>query len=630
AVWAAVAWAVVLGGCAWVAWRARPRAAEPHPQAPTGPSHHSPAPAALGRRRRRARLLLAANLALAALTAALFAFTTVSWYLIWIPWLAAAACALAWCQLRGEPAAPEPRRPRLEPVVVAAWALGLAALSLFILNPDSDDAQYVHLSTWTAAHGSFPLRDVMFTDQGLPALFYPPASSYESLIGTLARIGPLGVPDIVYFVVPPLAAILSVLATWRLLRGWSVPRAWLALSVACAFLLFSATTTRAFGVFGLTRGWQGKSLLVAALVPLLLALAIEYGQRPTRRALVLLACAGVASIGLSTTAIFLVPVIALGCMAPVALRSVRTAVAGFAAMAGYPLAVGVASLAVGGRAPDKHYSAEQLQPQTLLHLVLGVNLPALLAVAAILVAPALLPRARAGAMLAGTALVAGCLLAPRLAEKLFTGIGLGRELSRLVWAVPVAALLGALATTLTADRHRVVRYAPAVVLIAAVVLGGQPVWSTAVGSAVPGTVVWKRWPASIPEARAIIAQTRPGDVILAPRTVSETLLVMSGEVTPVGTRPQYVKALRKVPGGHARERLRLIYLVDRTGRTPARSSPKHAAQVRRVRRALRAVGVDLACTYPGKGRQRAVLTDAGFTQPVPVPGLACLRAPGRG
>ncbi|HEY7076266.1 MAG TPA: hypothetical protein VH418_12885, partial [Solirubrobacteraceae bacterium] len=47
AVWAAVAWAVVLGGCAWVAWRARPRAAEPHPQAPTGPSHHSPAPAAL-------------------------------------------------------------------------------------------------------------------------------------------------------------------------------------------------------------------------------------------------------------------------------------------------------------------------------------------------------------------------------------------------------------------------------------------------------------------------------------------------------------------------------------------------------------------------------------------------------
>ena len=35
----------------------------------------------------------------------------------------------------------------------------LAALSLFLVNPNADDSEYVHLSSWVAAHGSFRARD---------------------------------------------------------------------------------------------------------------------------------------------------------------------------------------------------------------------------------------------------------------------------------------------------------------------------------------------------------------------------------------------------------------------------------------------------------------------------------------
>jgi hypothetical protein len=462
---------------------------------------------------------------------------------------------------------------------------------------------------------------VLFGDQVLPALFYPPASSWEALLGTVGRVTTVSVPHIVYIAVPPVAAVLAVLATWRLLRDWRVPRVWLALSVAFAFLVLGAVTMRAFALFALTRLWQGKALLVTVLVPLLFALAHEYAERPTRRALALLACAGVAAVGLSTTAIFVVPVIALGCFAPVALRSLGVALRGFTATAAYPLAVGVLSLAMGGRAPDKAYSVHDLQPQNLLHLLLGANLTTVLAVAAILAAPVLLPQARAGAMVAGTALVAGLLLAPRVSEALFAHIGLGRELSRLIWAVPVAALIGALATTVAADRGRVLRYVPAVAAIAVLVLAGRPVWSHAVGTDVTRHPGLKRWPGTVAQSREIMALTRPGDVVLAPRPVSETLLVMSGDVTTVGTRPMYVRPLYDVAGARARARLWLMYLV---GPDP---SPQHgrARYVREIRWALRVVGVDLACTAPGQRLAHDVLRAAGFSRQVPVGGLSCVR-----
>ena len=70
---------------------------------------------------------------------------------------------------------------------------------------------------------------------------------------------------------------------------------------------------RTFGSFWLARMWQGKVIFVAVLVPLLLALLLEHAERPSRRGVVLLVAAGVAAVGLTTTAMFVVPVLAAGC-----------------------------------------------------------------------------------------------------------------------------------------------------------------------------------------------------------------------------------------------------------------------------------------------------------------------------
>ena len=201
-----------------------------------------------------------------------------------------------------------------------AWTAALAALSLFLVNPNADDSEYVHLSSWVAAHGSFPVGDTLFSDQSLPAIFFPPLNSYEALVGAFARTTELQARDVVYFAVPPAAAALSVLALWRLLRGWRVRSPALALSLALGFLLMDAAGMRTFGSFWLARIWQGKVIFVAVLVPLLLALLLEHAERPSRRGVALLVAAGVAAVGLTTTAMFVVPVLAAGCLAAAAAR----------------------------------------------------------------------------------------------------------------------------------------------------------------------------------------------------------------------------------------------------------------------------------------------------------------------
>lgn len=243
-----------------------------------------------------------------------FAFFDAPWPLVIGAWLVAAGAALASAGARAGVAA------RRDGTVVAlAWAGGLAALSLFLVNPNGDDGEYVHLSAWVAAHGSFPVRDTLFSDQVLPAIFFPPLSSFEALLGALAGTSGLPARDVVYLAVPPVAAALAVLALWRLLRTWRVPTPAIALSVALAFLLLDAAGMRSFGSFWLARLWQ-VVVFVAVLVPALFALLHEHAERPSRRGLLLLAAASVASVGLTTTAIFVVPVIAAGCLAPLCAR----------------------------------------------------------------------------------------------------------------------------------------------------------------------------------------------------------------------------------------------------------------------------------------------------------------------
>lgn len=243
-----------------------------------------PTTAGAGSSRGRLALRRAVPVVLAgAATAALFAFGSPRWIVVWAAWIVvAAAAAVLLMRAQEQPAAG--RGPGGTGVALA-WAAALAVLSLFLLRPDPDDAYYLRLSTWVEAHDRFPLRDTMLSPETLPAAFYPPVPSFEALIGSVAWLTPLSASTVAYLIVTPLVAALAVLALWRLLRSWAVAPLGVALSVALVFLLVATGDERSGlpGNFFVARAWQGKVVLVAVLVPLTIAQLIAYAERPSAR-----------------------------------------------------------------------------------------------------------------------------------------------------------------------------------------------------------------------------------------------------------------------------------------------------------------------------------------------------------
>ncbi|MEA2281706.1 MAG: hypothetical protein QOK21_2313 [Solirubrobacteraceae bacterium] len=607
AVWAAAAEVLAAVACAWLVVRDRRR--EPDEDEP-----HVPAtPAAQGRRR------IAVGVALAAATAAavVFGLTDDVWAPVWVLWLIAALAALVVTLPAGG------RGPATDRGGVAAlvWAVALAVLSLFIVNNDSDDAQYVHVAGWVAAHGVFPVRDTLFTHGTLPSLFYPPISSFEALLGTAARGLPVSVPTFVYLGVTPLASALAVLALWRLLRAWGVERVGLALSVALVFLLFDGGQHWLPGSYFIGRLWQGKVVYVAVLIPLLLVALQRYARRGGRWELVMLAAGGIAATGLTTTAIFTVPVLAAACMAPLARRLPWRALAGLAATAAYPLGAGVVTLALGGRNPDE-YTDSQLAPAFLAHHALGTGWYGAIALLAALAVPVAIPWRPAARMVAATLLVLALLYTQGVPDVIFHATGLGRVLWRMLWLIPVAAALGAVAVRWSPQRA-VLRALPAVAACALIAIVGAPIWSGAAFGRLAGHPSLKLNAGDEAVARAILRRLPPGAHVLAPQSTSQALLVLSGTVTVVNPLSRYTKALDQFgPPAHMTARVTLGNFAE-TGV----NSLRHANADRFVLQALNRLFVRYACLRPGLGPSDALLARAGWKRMRGIPVLDCRRAP---
>ncbi len=399
-----------------------------------------------------------------------------------------------------------------------------------------------------------------------------------------------------------------------------------ALSVSIVFLLMATEEHRMLGRMFVGRLWQGKVVFLAVLVPLLFALLHEYAEEPTRRRLALLAAAGAAGVGLTSTGTFLVPVVAAGALLPVAMRVPRRTAAAFAATVAYPLATAIVIVAVGPRSAEVSHPSE-LVPEELVELLLGQGAFTFVTLAAVLVAPLVIGRPLARAMAAGTLLLVGLLYAPGVPLRIFELTGLGEVQWRWTWLIPAAALVGVLATGVVPRlRPAVLRAAPALVLAAALVMLGQPLWAAEEGATLAPRPAWKRDPSTIRVAERILAHLRPGESLLAPRLFSHTVLVMSGEVTAVAPRGFYARALRGVPGGRAEERLVLLLFAE-NGLGPAENSPGDVVEPRDVVRALRVVRVDLACVATDDAPAQRLLVAEGYSPAVSTEGLACFRAP---
>jgi Family of unknown function (DUF6077) len=612
-----IAWAALLVPCAWLAF-ARKDAETPAAEAsPIGPWP-----------RRRVALTLGGYALAAAAGAAVYAFADARWTFVWLVLFltASAGAGLTYLRTTG--------RVRLEladngarawpgALVALAWADALAVFSLFLVRPDADDTQYVHLSTWIAEHGEFPLRDTLFSDQVFPAVIYPPLSSFEALIGTVAGAVGASAPNATYFFVPPLATALGVLVLWRLLRTWRAPMVGLALSTAMVFLLMAAQEHRTLGNLFLGRIWQGKIVFLVVLVPLLFVLLQTYAERPAWKHGVLLVAAGAAGVGLTSTGTFLVPALTAGCLTPLALRSVRQAALGFLAVSAYPLGALTVTALVGARRAGEDFASEVVTGE-IATIVLGSGFFAFVAVAAALAGPVLIAGRRAALMVASTVLLVAVLYAPPVPPLVWEVTEIGRVLWRVVWIVPVAALVGIAVTAIPARAGPLVRGAPAVLFCAALLVWGSPVWDSGTVESSPS---WKRPPESVTAARRILRRSGPGDVVLAPQQVAQTILITSGDVTTVSPRVFYTLALEDVPGAYVEERVLLQSLLEPELVAAVTTVPEEVDDETEIAQALRLVGVDLACIQTRRNASLRALEAAGYSPSLSVSGLTCLEPP---
>ena len=512
------------------------------------------------------------------------------------------------------------------------WAAALVSgvLASVIVRPDGDDAYFVNVSTWVAERGRFPLRDTMISPDLFPALgaHSPPTHSIEGLVGAIARVAGIEAGTAAYVLAAPAATALGVLVLTALVEEARIPTAPAALLASVTYLWTTGGTGYSFGSFFGVRIWQGKAMLVSLALPLVLLTGTRLVRHGSARTHLLFGAALVAAVGVSNTAVFLVPVLVAGiAVAALALRLPRGALR-LGAWLAYPLAAGAVSLLAAPAAPSVgQRSAEGFAAASgasrvfdpldtvpgdrglLVATCLGIGLGALG------IRNVVLRTATIGALAA-----AGVTLLPGLRDVLGE-LGLASVTWRLWWVVPVPLLLAGLVGAVTgrlAERPR-----PVVVAVAAgtaVAVGLLPlVGGTWVGSGdnrarLATPLTWKVPRGALAEARFIESISDPGDTVLAPWDASRVLSALTVDVQPVAARRFYLPTYAGTPAAHAGARDILQDFVDR-------ATPKSNT----LAEPLDLVSVDTACVGRSRGRAVDLLEANGFTRAGSNGTITCLR-----
>lgn len=518
---------------------------------------------------------------------------------------------VAWWRSRGAwlASVPEPARsPALVALVVAS---GVAVLSTVLVRPDWDDVFYVGRATWTADHGAVPTGDFLFSDGQWPAVYYvmPDFTALDALQGGLAWATGTAAGSVVYRWFVPAAAFATVWALWRLLRTWRARRPLVGLLLALVMLLWGGYAHATFGNLSLVRIWQGKAVFVCVLVPFLWSvLATVWDAADDRRAvrsgLVVAAACGVAGVGLSQTAVFVVPLTAVAAAVPLLVRrQLWLAVALVSAASAAPVAAGLtAYLAPGG--VDNVWQAGLTTPWSVVVASLPVGAVVLVA-GLVLVAGWRWPAVRAlpgdGQRCLAVAVVVGALCTvPPLFRLVETATGGDVIAYRVAWVLPVPALVGLLGSL----PGRWLASGTAVGAAVVLVVVGLPLWSPDNSARIDRVGAWKvRDPVDLDVARWIVDQ-QPR-TYLAGNWLAATTAVVSSGPRPVGNRLDYLEHLSQVDGARADQRILLQKFADGPGGRSREALPA-------ARQALDDLDVALACVAWDDNLTRELFETAGF------------------
>ena len=199
-------------------------------------------------------------------------------------------------------------RARRDTLIVVVFVIAGILLTLFLHRPDSDDHLYLAMAFSLAANPDQPL-------QQLPGYGYGSSyaiTAYEPLKAMVSYTTGLPLLDSYYLLVPALMSALTVIVTYRLLREL-VPEGWI-IGMLFFFVVMLAwgDVHRTLANFGFVRMFQGKSVLVSAVVPaLFLYFFLLRDRAQAQYHSVLLAAALISGVGLSRGGLVLGPLLLL-------------------------------------------------------------------------------------------------------------------------------------------------------------------------------------------------------------------------------------------------------------------------------------------------------------------------------
>jgi hypothetical protein len=510
---------------------------------------------------------------------------------------------------------------------VGLWLLAIACagVALATHRPDLDDAFYVNLAVSAA---DFPRRPLLAADtlhgiEGLPLLL-PVYRLHAYELANAALSWLTGIPAIYAFhwVSAGVAALFVPLAHARLLRRLA-PEHWLGCVFALLVVLVAVGEThRWYGNFGLVRIWQGKAIALFVLMPLVYAYGIEFASRPSLRGWLMLAAAQIASVGCSSSALWLAPsgaLIALCCV----VRPSREGLRVFAMGAATCLYVVVAgwlvkqSMSAGGYGPSlkKPFDPGDRVLESLA-LLMGSGRVLAFALFATLSAWACASWDMARRFAIVAPLAVWLVLLDPFSERFVVANVTGSSFWRSLWALPVPLLMAlvlAAPLSLSLPHPRVSGPIASLALITAFVLFVPSFGALSEQNHGPGTPLrfgvpgLKVPPAAYRWASVLNDSVPPGAQVLAPHYVSVWVPTFHEHAFPVSVRGSYLREIKRHVGT-PRAVLRQV-MTDYVGGT---SDHEQAAAIfRRGLAELDVKGVVLR-NNDGSREAREILREAGF------------------
>jgi hypothetical protein len=506
----------------------------------------------------------------------------------------------------------------------ATWILAAicALIALCAHKPSADDCFYINLSVGAADNAAQPLLkwDTMHGVADTPILL--PAyrvHSLELMMAALSYLSGIEAINLFHLLIPAVGGLFCCLAWARLLR-LLLPSVWIWVLIAViSIYLCVGGPPQWFSYFSLVRLYQGKSLMVCACIPLLIAYAVEYMCRPSLRAWILLAACQVAAIGFSSTALWLAPTIvgltALSVM-PLSGQVPWKTLLGVIASSAYILAAGLvfvillktqAELPGLRAAPDRPLMA-------LIDLVLGKGLLRDACLATILLAWFFCPTALSERFCIFYPLCALLtVLNPYLAKTLIENVVGGPTYWRTIWVLPVPLFLAiAVSAPMIAwqkGRFRWLRtlgYFLGITILAVFIAPYSPFSRENHGAEIhwPG----KKVPPEYAIAAQIVRLVPRQACVLAPISVSTWIPTFHHHPSPLVTREHYMFLLDAANPGESGRRLALEAYISGWKRTE--NSPKQFIEALHDL-SLQLVCVNRSCNWLAE--IRTALDSAGFT-----------------